>query len=170
MPTDSDSRRRAISAVPPPPVRLCLCRSIMPTAIPANMCYFGGYELGKRLTPRNLGVLSDMMTASMANSIAGVIYCPIDIVKQRVQVGAGAGGVRRVLGLGACRWVLGLGGRRWVLGPGCRWRGGCVGLGGGTLSSARNSQVECTVCFVGFVFRRPNPFFLAPAPCRPSRC
>lgn len=44
-----------------------------------------GYELGKRFTPRDWGVGSDVVTAIFAQSLAGVAYCPIDIVKQTVQ-------------------------------------------------------------------------------------
>ena len=47
-----------------------------------------GYELGKRLTPRDWGVGSDVVTAIFAQSLAGVAYCPIDIVKQTVQTAA----------------------------------------------------------------------------------
>jgi hypothetical protein len=59
--------------------------AIVLTVIPANMCYFSGYELGKRLTPRDWGTASDLMTATIAQTVAGVVFCPIDIVKQRVQ-------------------------------------------------------------------------------------
>jgi hypothetical protein len=55
------------------------------TVVPANMCYFGGYELGKRITPHHWGPGRDMATAVIAQSLAGVAYCPIDIVKQTVQ-------------------------------------------------------------------------------------
>ncbi|KAK2078861.1 hypothetical protein QBZ16_003701 [Prototheca wickerhamii] len=59
--------------------------SIMLTVIPANMCYFSGYEIGKRVTPPNMGLASDVTTAAIAQGIAGLVYCPIDIVKQTVQ-------------------------------------------------------------------------------------
>ncbi|GAB4823648.1 hypothetical protein N2152v2_010694 [Parachlorella kessleri] len=49
------------------------------------MCYFGGYEMGKRLAPKGMGVLSDMATASIAQTIAGVVFNPIDVCKQRLQ-------------------------------------------------------------------------------------
>lgn len=44
--------------------------------------------MGKRLTPRDWGVGSDVVTAVFAQSLAGVAYCPIDIVKQTVQTAA----------------------------------------------------------------------------------
>jgi hypothetical protein len=44
--------------------------------------------LGKRLTPRDWGVGGDVVTAIFAQSLAGVAYCPIDIVKQTVQTAA----------------------------------------------------------------------------------
>jgi hypothetical protein len=59
--------------------------ALLVTVVPANMCYFGGYELGKRLTPSDWGPGSDVITAIFAQSLAGVAYCPIDIVKQTVQ-------------------------------------------------------------------------------------
>lgn len=59
--------------------------AILITAVPANMCYFSGYELGKKLAPRHWGVSADILTAVVAQTIAGVVFCPIDIVKQRVQ-------------------------------------------------------------------------------------
>ncbi|KDD74240.1 hypothetical protein H632_c1463p0, partial [Helicosporidium sp. ATCC 50920] len=62
--------------------------SILLTVIPANTCYFGGYELGRAVTPRDWGVLSDVTTAAIAQSLAGLVYCPIDVVKQRVQTAA----------------------------------------------------------------------------------
>ena len=58
---------------------------LLMTVVPANMCYFGGYELGKRITPSEWGPGRDMATAIIAQSLAGVAYCPIDIVKQTVQ-------------------------------------------------------------------------------------
>lgn len=43
--------------------------------------------MGKRLAPKNLGMLSDMLTAFVAQTIAGIAFNPIDIIKQRLQVG-----------------------------------------------------------------------------------
>ncbi len=43
--------------------------------------------MGKRLAPKGMGVLSDMATASIAQTIAGVVFNPIDVCKQRLQVG-----------------------------------------------------------------------------------
>ncbi|KAL4423639.1 hypothetical protein ABPG77_009226 [Micractinium sp. CCAP 211/92] len=68
---------------------------ILLTVIPANMSYFSGYELGKRVAPKNAGLASDLTAALIAQTIAGVAFCPIDIIKQRVQtqaVLAGPGG------------------------------------------------------------------------------
>jgi hypothetical protein len=62
--------------------------AILLTVIPANMCYFSGYELGKRLAPREWGMLADLTTATIAQTVAGIAFCPIDIVKQRVQTAA----------------------------------------------------------------------------------
>jgi solute carrier family 25 citrate transporter 1 len=63
-------RPRAHPAPPRPAPRRALC---------------SGYELGKRITPRTWGTASDLMTATIAQTVAGCVFCPIDIVKQRVQ-------------------------------------------------------------------------------------
>eukprot|EP00877_Chromochloris_zofingiensis_P001306 jgi/Chrzof1/11176/Cz05g26210.t1 len=60
--------------------------------IPANLAYFGGYELGKRIMPSTWGLLGDMGTGAVAQLLAGVIYTPVDIVKERLQVQALMGG------------------------------------------------------------------------------
>jgi solute carrier family 25 citrate transporter 1 len=57
--------------------------SIVATVIPANACYFTSYEYSKRITPP--GLAGDMLTACMAQTVAGIVFCPIDILKQRVQ-------------------------------------------------------------------------------------
>lgn len=62
--------------------------AILATVVPANMCYFGGYEMGKRIAPKNLGLLSDMCTAIVAQTIAGIAFNPIDIIKQKLQTAA----------------------------------------------------------------------------------
>jgi hypothetical protein len=47
--------------------------------------------LGKRLAPRTWGLGSDLATAAIAQTVAGIAFCPIDIVKQRVQAGGVVG-------------------------------------------------------------------------------
>eukprot|EP00878_Enallax_costatus_P009799 GHUV01010232.1.p1 GENE.GHUV01010232.1~~GHUV01010232.1.p1 ORF type:complete len:327 (+),score=71.21 GHUV01010232.1:516-1496(+) len=56
--------------------------------LPANLAYFGGYETGKALVPRHWGIAGDMATGAIAQVLAGVVYTPIDIVKERMQVQA----------------------------------------------------------------------------------
>ncbi|WIA39422.1 hypothetical protein OEZ86_005524 [Tetradesmus obliquus] len=56
--------------------------------VPANLAYFGGYELGKALMPGHWGMAGDMATGALAQVLAGVVYTPIDIVKERMQVQA----------------------------------------------------------------------------------
>lgn len=53
------------------------------------MAYFGGYELGKSLVPADSGVLGNMATGAIAQIIAGVVFNPIDILKERMQVQVG---------------------------------------------------------------------------------
>lgn len=47
-----------------------------------------GYETGKRLMPQQWGTGADMATGAFAQVLAGVVYTPIDIVKERLQVQA----------------------------------------------------------------------------------
>ena len=54
--------------------------------VPASMAYYGGYESGKALIPAKHGVLGDMAVGIWAQLVAGVVYTPIDIVKERLQV------------------------------------------------------------------------------------
>jgi hypothetical protein len=39
---------------------------ILLTVIPANMCYFSGYELGKRVAPEGGGLAADLTAALVA--------------------------------------------------------------------------------------------------------
>ena len=50
--------------------------------------YAAGYETGKRLMPASWGIGADMATGAFAQVLAGVVYTPIDIVKERMQVQA----------------------------------------------------------------------------------
>lgn len=50
---------------------------------------YRGYELGRRIAPKDWsGPASDLLTATIAQTVAGLAFCPIDIVKQRVQTAA----------------------------------------------------------------------------------
>ena len=44
------------------------------------------YESGKALVPEGHGMLGDMAVGVWAQLVAGVVYTPIDIVKERLQV------------------------------------------------------------------------------------
>ena len=60
--------------------------AILAGVVPASMAYFSGYESGRRLVPAGHGVLGDMAVGVWAQLVAGVVYTPIDIVKERLQV------------------------------------------------------------------------------------
>eukprot|EP00951_Prasinocladus_malaysianus_P017132 scaffold134774_cov40-Prasinocladus_malaysianus.AAC.1 len=49
------------------------------------MAYFGGYELGKSIVPEDSGLLGNMLTGAIAQIAAGVVFNPIDILKERMQ-------------------------------------------------------------------------------------
>eukprot|EP00976_Prorocentrum_cordatum_P099240 1191759-Prorocentrum_minimum.AAC.2 len=65
-------------------------------AIPGNLCYFGGYELGKDLVrsakqveglPISLdGFWGDAATGLVAQLVAGLAFTPMDLIKERMQV------------------------------------------------------------------------------------
>jgi Mitochondrial carrier protein len=55
-------------------------------AAPAQATYFWTYETGKSLVPARSGVLGDMATGCFAQLVAGLLFTPVDIVKERLQV------------------------------------------------------------------------------------
>ncbi len=65
------------------------CSAVLLGTVPANLAYFGGYELGRRLLPREWAgghaAAADAATGVLAQLLAGVVYTPIDIVKERMQ-------------------------------------------------------------------------------------
>ncbi|KAJ9524066.1 hypothetical protein QJQ45_022575 [Haematococcus lacustris] len=55
--------------------------------VPANMAYFGGYELAKSKVPGELwGLVGDMCVGAVAQLSGGMLYTPLDVVKERMQV------------------------------------------------------------------------------------
>ena len=55
-------------------------------SLPGNVAYFGGYEIGKALIPPGAGMVGDMAVGAVAQIIAGAVFTPIDVVKERLQV------------------------------------------------------------------------------------
>ncbi|GLC34594.1 hypothetical protein PLESTB_001244400 [Pleodorina starrii] len=55
-------------------------------SVPANLAYFGGYEAAKALVPAGWGMLGDMAVGAGAQLLAGLVFTPVDIVKERLQV------------------------------------------------------------------------------------
>mmetsp|Transcript_45005 Transcript_45005/g.113944 ORF Transcript_45005/g.113944 Transcript_45005/m.113944 type:complete len:258 (+) Transcript_45005:168-941(+) len=53
--------------------------------VPGNIAYFGGYELGKAVVPAGWGTAGDMMVGAIAQIVAGAVYNPVDIIKERMQ-------------------------------------------------------------------------------------
>lgn len=63
------------------------------TAVPfASAAYFGGYESAKMLVPESvLGPTASYVVSGMvAQMFAGIVYTPMDVVKERLQVRGGA--------------------------------------------------------------------------------
>uniref|UniRef100_A0A061R0Q2 Mitochondrial carrier family n=1 Tax=Tetraselmis sp. GSL018 TaxID=582737 RepID=A0A061R0Q2_9CHLO len=52
---------------------------------PGNMAYFGGYEFGKLLVPTGSGFFGDLAVGAAAQLVAGAVYNPFDIIKERLQ-------------------------------------------------------------------------------------
>lgn len=70
--------------------------AILVGVVPASAAYFGGYESGKLLVGGGGGVAGDMAVGLWAQLVAGVVYTPIDIVKERLQVHRAWGSASRV--------------------------------------------------------------------------
>lgn len=66
--------------------------AILAGVVPASAAYFGGYESGKLLVPAGAGVAGDMAVGVWAQLVAGVVFTPIDIVKERLQARRAKGG------------------------------------------------------------------------------
>lgn len=62
--------------------------SLAPTGSDVRNCNHVSrrYESGKALVPAGHGVLGDMAVGVWAQLVAGIVYTPIDIVKERLQV------------------------------------------------------------------------------------
>lgn len=58
-------------------------------AVPAQATYFAAYEFGKTASRDTLGLRgmpASMATGCIAQAIAGVVFTPMDILKERLQV------------------------------------------------------------------------------------
>ena len=60
--------------------------AVLSGVVPATALYFGGYETGKRLIPGGHGVLGDMLVGCYTQASAGIVFTPVDIIKERMQV------------------------------------------------------------------------------------
>lgn len=55
--------------------------------LPGTMAYFASYELGKQALPPGSGAAGDAAVGVFAQLVAGAIFTPVDIIKERMQVG-----------------------------------------------------------------------------------
>ena len=60
--------------------------AVLSGVVPATALYFGGYESGKRLMPAGYGILGGMLVGCYTQAIAGIVFTPVDIIKERMQV------------------------------------------------------------------------------------
>lgn len=59
---------------------------VLAGVLPATMVYFYAYETAKQLLPRRLGAARDFAVGTAAQLCAGVVFTPVDVVKERLQV------------------------------------------------------------------------------------
>ena len=72
-----------------------LYRGFLPVisgVLPANMAYFSGYELGRTFMQRTEAnvvpqTIKDSVAGATGQLVSGVVWTPIDLVKERLQVG-----------------------------------------------------------------------------------
>ena len=54
--------------------------------VPGNMAYFCGYELGHKFIPNEWTIVQGLGAGAMAQLLGGLVYTPMDVVKERLQV------------------------------------------------------------------------------------
>ena len=92
---------------------------VLAGALPGSMAYYWGYEAGRRAAPALLPAgaspaARDVATGAVAQVLAGVLFTPVDVVKERLQMhgfvrgsaGTARGVVRQVLGEGGARGLF----------------------------------------------------------------
>ena len=60
--------------------------AVLTGVVPATALYFGGYESGRRMLPADSGMVGDMLVGCYTQAIAGIVFTPVDIIKERMQV------------------------------------------------------------------------------------
>ena len=60
--------------------------AVLSGGVPATALYFGGDESGKRMLPPGSGMLGDMLVGCYTQAIAGIVFTPVDVIKERMQV------------------------------------------------------------------------------------
>eukprot|EP00803_Ostreobium_quekettii_P002439 evm.model.scf_754.2 EVM.evm.TU.scf_754.2 scf_754:34379-34912(-) len=54
--------------------------------VPGNMAYFSGYELGSSYFPSATAALRGLAAGVLAQLLGGIVYTPMDVIKERLQV------------------------------------------------------------------------------------
>ena len=60
--------------------------AVLAGVLPATMLYFWSYETAKKVVPPRYGAAGDFTVGAIAQLTAGVIFTPVDIIKERLQV------------------------------------------------------------------------------------
>ena len=60
--------------------------AVLGGVLPATMLYFWSYETAKKVVPPRYGAAGDFTVGAIAQLTAGVIFTPVDVIKERLQV------------------------------------------------------------------------------------
>ncbi len=61
--------------------------AVLAGVVPATMVYYAAYETSKKLLPEEWGALKGPAVGLMTQLAAGLAFTPVDIIKERMQVG-----------------------------------------------------------------------------------
>eukprot|EP00884_Botryococcus_braunii_P017889 jgi/Botrbrau1/4784/Bobra.0325s0007.1 len=59
--------------------------AVLVGSIPGSMAYFGAFEMAKVLLPADSGLAGGLATGAFAQLLGGLVFTPMDIIKERLQ-------------------------------------------------------------------------------------
>lgn len=60
--------------------------AVLVGSIPGSVAYYGAFEAAKLVLPPGSGLAGGLATGAAAQLVAGAIFTPMDIIKERMQV------------------------------------------------------------------------------------
>lgn len=60
--------------------------AVLVGSIPGSVAYYGAFEAAKLVLPPGSGVAGGLATGAAAQLVAGAIFTPMDVIKERMQV------------------------------------------------------------------------------------